>query len=115
MAKTIDKEKELLSIMKDAECTREEAEEIFKIEENVRKNGKVKIGATSETPRKKTTRERKPDADKQEIIQCVDDALCDLVDNVEMVNPEREIRFVFNDAEYSVTLTKHRPPKKKGD
>ena len=62
---------------------------------------------------KTVKRERKPNADKQEIIQTIDDALCDLVDNVTVSNKERQIDFEFNGVQYSVTLTAHRPPKKK--
>ena len=62
---------------------------------------------------KTVKRERKPNADKQEIIQTIDEALCDLVDNVTVSNKERQIDFEFNGVQYSVTLTAHRPPKKK--
>ena len=54
---------------------------------------------------KKVTRERKADNDKREIIQCIDDALCDLVDNVEVINPEREILLYFNDKKYKLVLS----------
>jgi len=57
---------------------------------------------------KPRTRERKPDADKREIIQTLDDALCDLVDDVTVINPEREIEFIFNDNKYRLTLSKPR-------
>lgn len=50
-------------------------------------------------------RERKADNDKREIIQCIDDALCCLVDNVEVINPEREILFIYNDKKYKVVLS----------
>ena len=62
---------------------------------------------------KTVKRERKPNADKQEIIQTIDEALCNLVDNVAISNKERQIDFEFNGVQYSVTLTAHRPPKKK--
>ena len=70
-------------------------------------------GARAVNPYGKTVkRERKPNADKQEIIQTIDDALCDLVDNVTVSNKERQIDFEFNGVQYSVTLTAHRPSKK---
>lgn len=50
-------------------------------------------------------RERKADNDKREIIQTLDDALCDLVDDVEVVNPEREILFTYNDKKYKIVLS----------
>lgn len=57
---------------------------------------------------KRKVRQRKPDNDKREIIQTLDDALCDLVDNVIVINPEREIQIEFNGALYKVTLSKPR-------
>ena len=54
---------------------------------------------------KKTTRTRKADNDKREIIQCIDDALCCLVDNVEVINPERELLLHFNDKKYKIVLS----------
>lgn len=54
---------------------------------------------------KATKRERKPDEEKRELIRRLAEALADL--SPEVVNPEREIRF----GSYSVTLTRHRPPK----
>lgn len=62
---------------------------------------------------KEVKRERKPNEDKREIIQTLDEALCDLVDNVTVVNEERTIDFEYNGVHYSVTLTAHRPPKDK--
>ena len=50
-------------------------------------------------------RERKADDDKREIIQTLDDALCDLVDDVTVVNPEREILFTYNDKKYKIVLS----------
>ena len=58
-------------------------------------------------------RERKPNADKREIIQTLDEALTDLVDNVVVINTERQIDFCYNDINYSVTLTAHRALKPK--
>lgn len=58
-------------------------------------------------------RERKPNADKQEIIQTLDEALCDLVDNVTVSNKERTIDFEYNGVQYSINLIAHRPPKEK--
>lgn len=57
-------------------------------------------------------RERKANPDKREIIGVLDDALCDLVDDVTVSNPERQIDFEYNGVSYSVTLTAHRPKKK---
>lgn len=60
---------------------------------------------------KERKRERKENPDKREIVQVLDEALTDLVDDVVVVNPERQIDFVFNGVHYSATLTAHRPKK----
>lgn len=64
-------------------------------------------------------RERKPDEVKREVITTVAQNLprCWLSDGAVKVtditteNPEREIRFRIGSDLYSLTLTKHRPPK----
>ena len=55
--------------------------------------------------RKQTAKPKKVDTDKAEIISVLDDALCDLVDNVEVINPEREILFYFNERKFKITLS----------
>ena len=55
--------------------------------------------------RKQTTKPKKVDADKAKIISVLDDALCDLVDNVEVINPEREILFYFNERKFKIILS----------
>lgn len=54
---------------------------------------------------KTTKRERKPDEEKRALIARIAEALADLSPTVS--NPERQIDF----GPYSLTLTKHRPPK----
>lgn len=65
----------------------------------------ARITAGDKTKRKATERPKKVDADKAEIISVLDDALCDLVDNVEIVNPEREIIFHYNGRKFKITLS----------
>ena len=62
---------------------------------------------------KQVKRERKPNEDKREIVQTLNEALTDLVDNVVVTNIERQVDFCYNGVNYSVTLTAHRPPKAK--
>lgn len=51
-------------------------------------------------------RERKADTDKREIISLLDDALCDLADNVhEVTNPERQIDFEYNNRRFRIVLS----------
>ena len=50
-------------------------------------------------------RERKPNEAKREIIQVLDDALCDLADNVEVINLERQLEFELDGVRYRVVLS----------
>ena len=86
-----------------------ETEEMKEMAKKAKANGVLKTGAKSVNAYgKKVVRERKPDEDKREIVQILDDALCDLADNVTLINPERQVDFELNGKFYSVTLTQHR-------
>lgn len=91
-----------------------ETDEMRAMAEKAKKNGVLKTGAKSVNAYgKKVVRERKPNEEKREIIQILDEALTDVVDDVKTVtNPERQIDFEYNGKQYSVTLTEHRPKKK---
>ena len=110
----MDKEKLIKEIMKDLECTREEAEEVAEMEIKA-KGIKRYEKAEEQKPRKK--REIKLDEEKVSIIELVFDLLDNsfhlpTLNNVAITNPQREITFKVGQNEYSLTLTKHRPPKK---
>ena len=107
----VNKEKLIAKIMKECEkdgepVTREEAEEMAEMELKARTRYEK-----ADKPRKKTVREHKVDADKLEILQACDDALCCLVDNVYERKNETELSFSYNDAEYTIKLIKHRSKK----
>lgn len=65
----------------------------------------------------KTRKPRKEDTEKREIIENLQSAIDDWfskwedITEPQIVNPEREITFTLNGNNYSLTLTKHRPPK----
>ena len=112
-----EKEKTIQTYMKKLNLTREEAEQMWQDEQednlpDLTAEQEQVVKEMTRADRKKEdkprTRERKPDADKREIIQTLDDALCDLVDDVTVINPEREIEFIFNDNKYRLTLSKPR-------
>ena len=106
----MDKEKLIKSIMKDLDCTREDAEEIAEMEIKA-KGIKRYEKAEEQKPRKK--RVIKLDEDKIKIINFLERILTDSdALQVEIKNVQKEITFKFNGADYSLTLTKHRPPKK---
>ena len=102
-------EKLIQEIMKDLKCNREDAEEVAKME--VKAKG-LKRYEQSDKPRKKVEREVKLDENKVKIINFLERVLTnsDALD-VKIKNPQREITFIFEDEDYSVTLTKHRKKK----
>ena len=123
----MNKEKEIVHLMKSLDISREEAEQLWEDDNNdyesdelkemaekAKKNGLLKVGARQAGPAtEKKPRERKPNEDKRFLIDCLFDSLKDF-DNCEIVNPERQIDFWLNGIHYSATLTAHRAPKKKG-
>ena len=104
----MDKEKLIKSIMKDLECTREEAEEVAEME--VKAKGIKKYEKAEETkPRK--PRERKVDETKKKILlgcKCFIEGLGGVVVSIKT---ETEVKFSFEGEEYTLKLTKHRPKK----
>lgn len=102
-------EKLIQEIMKDLECSREDAEEVAKMEIKAKD---LKRYEQSDKPRKKVEREVKLDENKVKIINFLERVLTDSdALDVKIKNPQREITFIFEDEDYSVTLTKHRKKK----
>ena len=101
-------EKLIQEIMKDLECSREDAEEVAKME--IKAKG-LKRYEQAEKPRKKVERERKVDQDKKEIIDELVACINKNIGQVVEVKTETEIKMVYNDTEYTVKLIKHRPKK----
>lgn len=100
-------EKLIQEIMKDLDCSREEAEEVAKME--VKAKG-LKRYEQSEKPRKKVERERKVDEDKKKLLELCANALDDYVFSM-FTKTETEISFEYNDEKYTLKLTKHRKKK----
>ena len=101
-------EKLIQEIMKDLECSREDAEEVAKME--IKAKG-LKRYEQAEKPRKKVERERKVDQEKKEIIDELVACINKNIGQVVEVKTETEIKMVYNDTEYTVKLIKHRPKK----
>ena len=104
------KEKLILQLMEEAEkdgepITREEAEEMAEME--IKANGfKDYAQAQEKKPRKK--REVKIDETKVDLIKKISDFLLTTeVEDVKIVNVQKEITFTFKNDIYSVSLTKH--------
>jgi hypothetical protein len=101
-------EKLIQEIMKDLECSREEAEEVAEME--IKAKG-LKRYEQAEKPRKKVERERKVDQDKKEILDELVACINKNIGQVLEVKTETEIKMVYNDTEYTVKLIKHRQKK----
>ena len=99
---------------KDSELvTRKEAAEMANMELKAKECGRRYEGDT--TNRKKSSRTAPLDSEKMEIIKsiaknisrCVFDDDREIT-NIQIINPQKEITFIINEKEYSITLTKHR-------
>ena len=127
----MDKEKIIKDYMKKLGISREEAEQLYEddLEDFFGEEGEamtekakaIKIRGDSEEKKKKTTRQPKIDELKVSILQyiadrmqsrhcCVEEDEWDF-DKIFIKNPQKEITFMVDDCEYSLTLTKHRPKK----
>ena len=119
-------EKRIAELMKSLGCTRAEAIQVIEEDEAIDRGEKLyelsadqkKVARSmTATGTKKSSgtvkRERKPDEEKQEIIAKIANFLKEIDGfDVEIIKNEREISLLVGDNNYSITLTKHRPPKK---
>lgn len=100
--------------------TEAEAKEVLEADRKIDKGEKMPFDLTKEQEKatrnlrqadrkpfvpKLEKRERKPNEAKREIIQVLDEALTDLVDDVTVTNVERQIDFVYNDVKYRIVLS----------
>lgn len=100
--------------------TEAEAREVLEADRKIEKGEKMSFDLTKEQEKatrnmrqadrkpfvpKLDKRERKPNEAKREIIQVLDEALTDLVDDVTVTNVERQIDFVYNDVKYRIVLS----------
>lgn len=76
------------------------------------KENKIQKGAKSDKPRKKTTRERKPDLEKENLVKILAEALENTGISVEIVNKSKILQFNVGENRYKLDLIKQRPPKK---
>lgn len=116
------------SLMKKLDISEAEAREILAYDEDVDKGKKTEFDLTPEqekstrkyrqAERKQTAynftkRERKPDLEKRQIIEEIANFLSEKDGfDVSIIKKEREISLIIGSNDYSITLIKHRPPKK---
>lgn len=114
------KEQEIQKNMKVLGISREEAEQLWEDDQNdfigeegeemTRKAKEIKRYEKGDKPRAKAKKERKVDENKKLILDKLHKALETFV-KITNVKTETEISFVYNDEEYTLKLTKHRPKK----
>lgn len=105
----MDKEKLIKEIMKDLECTREEAEEVAEME--IKAKG-IKRYEKAEEQKPRKPRERKVDEVKKDLMDLFEVTLKLAEIEILSVKNESEISFKYKDQDFSVKLIKHRPLKK---
>ena len=111
-------EEKISKLMKNLSITREEAlqvladdkaidkgEKLFELTDEQKKAVKKVTRADSKPRKTPTKKEPKEDKNKAEIMQVIDDALCDLVDNVEERVNDRELLFTYNGKKFKIVLS----------
>ena len=109
------REKLINTLMAEAEkdgepITREEAEEMADME--IKANGLKDYTQSSNEKKPKQKREVKKDPTKVDFIQHLYEWLLTTnVEDVIIINEQKEVSFVINKENYSLSLIKHRPKK----
>lgn len=119
--------RKITAIMAHLGCTREEAIDIIKSDEEIEK-GELLFELSDEQKkavkqvcnngvkkRTKINRERKVDETKKSILADLAIRLEEYGAEVKGTKTETEIDFDFEGEKYTLKLTKHRPPKKKSE
>lgn len=84
----------------------DKGEKLFELTAEQKQAEKKAKGTGTRTVYNFQKRERKADNDKHEIIETLCKGLCaELVDDIEIINPEREIIFTYNDKKYKIVLS----------
>jgi hypothetical protein len=114
-------DKQIENLMRSLGCTVEEAKDIVEADKRIDKGEKLfsltpeqekaskkaRSVAKSPTAYNFTKRERKADEEKRYLIEAIETLLAEQVkaDEIEIVNPEREIVFKMNDRKYKIVLS----------
>jgi hypothetical protein len=123
----MNKEQIIADYMKKLQISREEAEQLYEddLADYIGEEGEQMTAKAKEVRRyeqgaekkDRKPREKKIDAEKVAIIDFIWGCMLNNthimeLDNVNVINSQKEITFRVGENEYSLTLTKHRPPKK---
>lgn len=88
-----------------------ENEVVEKLTKKAKENGTTKIKAKSDKVRKPVKRERKPDEEKEKIIEILQNALKNAGIAAEITNKSKIIEFSIENNHYKLDLIKKRPKK----
>lgn len=105
-----------IQALKKIGCTEEEIADVLKCDKEIDRGAtlfqlakdlepgakKARRADRTDTPK---PRERKVDKDKAELIGALNDAICDIADDVGAVVNEREFLFTYNGKKYKVVLS----------
>ena len=90
------------------ECDKriDKGEKLFELAETEKGNSR-KARQVARIPKPQTNREKKVDNDKRFLIQCMGEIAENLADSgtIEVVNPEKEIVFVYKDRKFKIVLS----------
>lgn len=67
--------------------------------------------ADREVSKEKVKRTRKENPDKKALMDKFVEVLGEMADEYEVLNPEREVAFIYNGGKYKITLSSPRAPK----
>ena len=87
-------------------------EEVETLTKKAKENKAVQHDAKADKPRKQVKRERKPDVEKENIIEMLANCLKNAGIDAEITNKSKIIEFVVGENRYKLDLIKQRPPKK---
>lgn len=88
-----------------------ENETVEKLTRKAKENGTAKVKAKSDKMRKPVKRERKPDEEKEKIIEILQNALKNEGITAEITNKSKIIEFSIENNHYKLDLIKKRPKK----
>ena len=96
-------DEEIIKVIEDDEKI-DKGEKLFELPEELQKGAKKARNAGNCKGYTKANREKKSDADKGKLIADLLDGI-PYVDNVDIINNEREFTFTFRDKKYKVVLS----------
>lgn len=83
----------------------DKGEKLFELSPEQKKAAKSTTITTSGKARKKTKRIKKSDNNKLSLMNNIIDSLNNCIQDINIINPEREITFMYNEKKYKLVLS----------